>query len=642
MHSKFHDYYRIHRLLGEGSYGNVYEAEMLPPRVPSSSSTYVHESIRAQGPEPRRVAAKCFVLSCQAQEHNAEAERALRELAARRASFERERSILARLEHPHLVKMYECFEDKDHLWIVLELCRGGELYERIADRVRTGSSGLDEDLGRVFFRQMLLATSYLHASRVVHRDVKTENFLLLGEDGSRHGEVLKLCDFGTAVQLTAEQPRAMDRIGTLSYTAPEVYAKRGANVLADAWSLGVVLYVLLVGASPFRTTGQEPREETVRRIQDAAYDQQRPAWQGLSEAAQDLVRRLLVVDEGQRLTSAQALEHPWVQEALPRVRLGSQAGPAGAAAQQQLAERGGGKDTLRIRSAQASLLLQLFRRFACLDAMQQLVLIVCAQMTSEAEIMRCKRPVPWYDLFFALDANQDGRIDFAELVQGLRLMLDSSSGYSDLQLDALVRALDLDCSGTVDWVEWVAVALLSSQSVWTEPEPLRTVFRLLDRPSGDGTIGAADLLAVINSDAVGRSFSTVHGRDQIHRIISKWVSAPPPPRPSPPGLQEGGSGRNLPRRRRPAPQGPTPSLALADLQRVLEAAVAGGQTPNSGDGDCFHWCSGQSPGRGGVQVLECAQVRDGSQVTVKQADPMAASNMNGPALHGSAVQGNLT
>merc|ERR1712136_130842 len=104
----------------------------------------------------------------------------------------------------------------------------------------------------------------------------------------------------------------MEKSGTLSYAAPEIYADIGADTCADVWSLGVVLYVILVGASPFRTSADEVREDIVRRIQGGYYEQRRVAWQNLSESAQDITHKFLIVDETKRLTCREALRHPWV------------------------------------------------------------------------------------------------------------------------------------------------------------------------------------------------------------------------------------------------------------------------------------------------------------------------------------------
>ncbi|CAK0862324.1 unnamed protein product [Prorocentrum cordatum] len=190
-------------------------------------------------------------------------------------------------------------EEPSRLCIVLELCRGGELYGRLVQHVKKAGrgGGLDEQLSRHLFRQMLHAVGYLHSKRIVHRDIKTENFLLVDEDGWPQGNVLKLCDFGTSCRLTDDKPRSMENIGTLSYTAPEIYEQRGADLAADCWSLGVVLYVILTGTNPFRLPGKTCKEDVIKRIKAADFE--------------DVVRRLLVLDEAERLTCTQALQSRW-------------------------------------------------------------------------------------------------------------------------------------------------------------------------------------------------------------------------------------------------------------------------------------------------------------------------------------------
>eukprot|EP00927_Polykrikos_kofoidii_P039274 TRINITY_DN33697_c0_g1_i1.p1 TRINITY_DN33697_c0_g1~~TRINITY_DN33697_c0_g1_i1.p1 ORF type:complete len:908 (-),score=158.98 TRINITY_DN33697_c0_g1_i1:181-2904(-) len=589
---KFKSAYKIERQIGEGSYGSVFEALALPatPSHKVTNGTYAefhhgpHEvsvpamteyDVQRCGAPPngrgqtraardgassqgerlasnstaastaesasgsssskvRRVAVKCFRLVSKTTKDEdmspRELERFHREVASRRASFERERQILAQLEHPHIVRMFECFEDRGALYIVMELCRGGELYVRIVQRARDtrqGGGGFEEPNARQFFRQMLFATSYLHAHRIVHRDIKTENFLLLDEGCSGdEGQLIKLCDFGTAVQLTDQQPRAMERIGTLSYTAPEIYAKEGADTTADAWSLGVVLYVLLVGASPFRTTGDEPREETVRRIRHGDFDKQRNVWRTLSLAATDLVNRFLVVDERKRLTSSDALRHRWVepgtatpcQQSIPPELRGN------GAPRRLLSPRSSRADSLANYAKYAPTLILLMTRFVHLHAMQQLALVVCAQMLPEADLLNRQLPIPWYDLFFALDADEDGRLNFTEFAAGLNFLMGSRCGVTQEQFQALVRALDIDCSGSIDWIEWVAVALLSVAPENLDPEPLSTAFRLLDRPSGDGRIGAVDLLAVINTTASGACLSATRGRRRVLKLLGRWAA----------------------------------------------------------------------------------------------------------------------
>lgn len=516
---KFNLCYRTEKKIGAGTYGDVYEAVAIPKmqgqarkifeeskdkNTPTKSDDIaaspedLQSGIVEDDPSLRRVAVKAFIVEVQPGASPADQTEAdvaadrqkLSELARRRASFEAERSVLAQIEHPHIVKMHECFEEKGCLYIVLELCRGGELYERIAQKVMAqGGKGFDEKVARHLFRQMLYAVGYLHANRVVHRDIKTENFLLLGASGSDDADVLKLCDFGTAVRLSAQRPRTNGRVGTLSYMAPEVYANRGADICADVWSLGVVLYLILVGANPFRNSQTKTKVATVRKIESGDFDQGRLGWLDLTEDARSLIKSLLVLEEEKRLTCVQSLRHQWVE----RQEGGQKNGLPRAAA--LATPRVGASD--QDPAAHASSVLVLLMRFAALDPMQKVVLAACSQTISDKDLNNKPLPIPWYSLFVILDENGDGRISFDEFASGMKALLGDEQVPDD-KLYSLARALDTDGSGAIEWGEWLAVGLLTVEQLVEAPEPLSSAFRLLDRPSGDGTVGAADLLAVVD------------------------------------------------------------------------------------------------------------------------------------------------
>eukprot|EP00440_Ansanella_granifera_P075316 gb/GFBE01081736.1/.p1 GENE.gb/GFBE01081736.1/~~gb/GFBE01081736.1/.p1 ORF type:complete len:700 (+),score=129.05 gb/GFBE01081736.1/:1-2100(+) len=558
LRSSFSTHYRIVRQVGEGTYGNVFEAETKAP-------TAAGEGRATSSSIPRRVAVKCFKISQVSSDDTGMNVKTLKE------SFEKERAILARAEHPHIVKMYECFEEQERssLWVVLELCRGGELYEYVAARAqqrRAGGGAFDEPEARLFFRQMLHAVGFLHTSRIVHRDIKTENFLLLGDPATPDGSIIKLCDFGTAMQLSDEMPRAMGRIGTLSYTAPEIYARRGADLCADLWSLGVVLYVLLVGASPFRTTGAEPRAETSKRIVAGNYDTSRPGWESLSDNAKDMVSKLLVVEETSRLKLSAAMQHAWMEPCVPLPFLKTS---SMVEQHRVLSPISTQEVDLADYAVHIQRLLHLITRFARLDPLQQLLISVYAQVTPDSELAQLDLKLPWYELFFALDEDDDGRLGFAELTRGLQRLVSLSMGDYDpkqeAKVNALVKALDLDGSGYVDWVEWTALALSSCKTLAQEPEPLLTVFRMVDRPSGDGAVSAVDLLALLNSDSAGRSLSTAQAQEQAGRLLSKWA-----PQRSKASKAMGGAASPT------ASNGvaaSVPTLLLEDIRAVLQAAA---------------------------------------------------------------------
>jgi len=505
-HRSFEDYYDVGSKLGVGSFGDVHEALARPVDAsgqPELKPLADEGALVDHAQQQRKVAVKIFHLSGNSaaqpsQQQQQQQTAKLRNSDFKKAqSFEAERRMLASLEHPHVVKMLECFKEDHTLCIVLELCRGGELYSRLVERSKEqGSGGLDEPLTKVLYRQMLHAVSYLHAQNVVHRDVKTENFLLVGERGTPEHDIVKLCDFGTASRLTKSRPRSMENIGTLSYTAPEVYANKGAAVQADAWSLGVVLYVMVTGTNPFRTPSRKAqgpggpkadKEETVRRIRTGDFEQRRHSWQCVSRNCQDLVGRFLVLDENARLTCVEALSHNWLTD----VPLEALVVPTAVSV---------GRKAL---GTHAPKIISLLLRMPRLAYAQRLALECFAMASIESDL---NPQVPWREMFLVLDADQDGRLSFGEFALGLRNLAGGANVAHhelDEHLESCAQLVDLDNSGAIDWIEWLAIALLSTKCVAQAMQPISSAFRLLDGPAGDLPI-----------DGVGQ--------DTVSHIISRW------------------------------------------------------------------------------------------------------------------------
>ncbi|CAE8622893.1 unnamed protein product [Polarella glacialis] len=219
--------------------------------------------------------------------------------------------------------MLESFEDVDQLWLVFEKITSGSLYQLLAKKAAAGhKTVLEENVGRTFFRQMLHAMCYIHGQNVQHRDIKCDSFMILSEPGAVEDDLIKLRDFFFTI-LSSEEQKATDRraartgnddlFGGLAYMAPEIVGRKPATFASDCWSLGVVLHCMLVFASPSRASAEEPREDTVGRIQTGDLIQSKSAWVSLSEPAQDLVKRFLRVEDTSRISAAEALRHPWVE-----------------------------------------------------------------------------------------------------------------------------------------------------------------------------------------------------------------------------------------------------------------------------------------------------------------------------------------
>lgn len=521
---RFADWYQMGRKLGDGASAEVHQASARS--VDPTTGLPSGDSVSS-----RRVAVKVFRLDV----GGGDRKLAPAEIRGQQEFFKAEWEMLAQLEHPHIVRMYECFKDTTALYIVMELCLGGELIEYVKEISRQrGKGGLEEAGARKLFKQMLYAGSYLHSNKIVHRDVKLENFLLVGDLESKGSDLIKLCDFGTAVYLTDRAPRAYGRIGTLSYTSPEVCADRGATVLADAWSLGVVLYVLLVGAKPFRSKVEEPRDETMRRIQMGAYNQARPGWKAMSSGSRDLVKKLITVEEISRITSWDALKHSWL--AKDPTANGNRNSPRDGASSEDDAEDAG-NEALRGLADSAYDELRMLSQATTLDPLQRFVLGLCARLTCEADLLAKSLWTTWYHLFFTLDMNKDGVVDFAEIARGMWTVMGPTAGLSAGKLGNMVRAVDLNASGSIEWSEWAAAAMMSTNSFSCKDELLTNALRLIRRNSASDEPLARDKTEELPNDGKfePRSVTRDSQEDslapdsterstQVRELLSSWIN----------------------------------------------------------------------------------------------------------------------
>ncbi|GFY86510.1 protein kinase superfamily protein [Actinidia rufa] len=214
----------------------------------------------------------------------------------------REVKILRALTgHNNLVQFYDAFEDSENVYIVMELCEGGELLDRILSR----GGKYTEDDAKAILIQILNVVSFCHLQGVVHRDLKPENFLFTSKDES---SPLKAIDFGLS-DFVKPDARLNDIVGSAYYVAPEVL-HRAYSTEADVWSIGVIAYILLCGSRPFWARTESGIFQAVLKA-DPSFDE--PPWPSLSSEAKDFVKRLLNKDPRKRMSAAQALSHPWIK-----------------------------------------------------------------------------------------------------------------------------------------------------------------------------------------------------------------------------------------------------------------------------------------------------------------------------------------
>ncbi|KAJ9167472.1 hypothetical protein P3X46_022123 [Hevea brasiliensis] len=211
------------------------------------------------------------------------------------SNIKREISIMRRLNHPHIVKLYEVLASKTKIYFVMEFVKGGELFAKVA------KGRFSEDLSRKYFQQLISAVGYCHARGVFHRDLKPEN-LLLDENGN-----LKVSDFGLSAVTDQIPPDGLlhTLCGTPAYVAPEILAKKGYDgAKVDVWSCGVILFVLTAGYLPFNDPNLMVMYKKIYKGEFRC-----PRW--MSQDLKRLLSRLLDTNPQTRITVDEILRDPW-------------------------------------------------------------------------------------------------------------------------------------------------------------------------------------------------------------------------------------------------------------------------------------------------------------------------------------------
>uniref|UniRef100_A0AAQ4QJP9 non-specific serine/threonine protein kinase n=1 Tax=Gasterosteus aculeatus aculeatus TaxID=481459 RepID=A0AAQ4QJP9_GASAC len=225
-------------------------------------------------------------------------------------------------QHPNIITLKDVYDDGRSVFLVTELMKGGELLDKILRQ-----KFFSEREASAVLYTITKTLEYLHVQGVVHRDLKPSNILYVDESGN--AESIRICDFGFAKQLRAENGLLMTPCYTANFVAPEVLKKQGYDAACDIWSLGVLLYTMLTGFTPFANGPEDTPEEILARIGSGKFSLSGGYWTSVSAEAKDLVSKMLHVDPHRRLTAGQVLRHPWVthRDQLPKYTLNRQDAP---------------------------------------------------------------------------------------------------------------------------------------------------------------------------------------------------------------------------------------------------------------------------------------------------------------------------
>ncbi|KAL7596270.1 hypothetical protein Lser_V15G28622 [Lactuca serriola] len=338
--------------------------------------------------------------------------------------------------NPNVVSIQGAYEDSVAVHLVMELCAGGELFDRI-----TKKGHYSERKAADLARTIVSVIEACHSLGVMHRDLKPENFLFVDE---HEDSPLKTIDFGLSVFFKPGET-FVDVVGSPYYVAPEILLKNYGPE-ADIWSAGVILYILLCGVPPFwggkskrlkdynklithrilnscsffffmTESENEIFEEVLRGKLDFSSD----PWPSISESAKDLVRKMLIKDPKRRITAHGVLCHPWISE-----------------------------DGVAPDKPLDSAVLSRLTQFSAMNKLKKMALRVIASKLSEEEIAGLKQ------MFKIIDTDNSGYITFEELKAGLKRF---GSNLTESEIYDLMQSADIDNSGTIDYEEFVAATL---------------------------------------------------------------------------------------------------------------------------------------------------------------------------------------
>ncbi|KAA8498277.1 Calcium-dependent protein kinase 2 [Porphyridium purpureum] len=345
--------------------------------------------------------------------------------------------------HPNMVTLIDQYEDNHKVDLIMELCSGGELFDRIIQR-----GHYSEKDAAALMRVMLDVIAYMNKKNLIHRDLKPENFLL---DGPGDDAKLKATDFGLSAELK-EGEFATLQVGTPVYVAPEVLMGK-YNEKCDVWSLGVILYILLCGRPPFY--GKTEHDE-LRATLEGKYDMTRDPWPRISKEAKELVSAMLTMDINKRPRAEELLSHPWVKEG------------------------GVAPDTPLDDAVKKGL-----KQFSAMNKLKKRALQVMGQNLSPEELAELRK------MFHAVDTDGSGSISVTELATALR---KAGSNLTDSDMDDMLKAYDVDGDGTIDYSEFVT-AMTNINKINTV-ENIEKAFAKFDK-DGDGTITAEEVMEAL-------------------------------------------------------------------------------------------------------------------------------------------------
>mmetsp|Transcript_8495 Transcript_8495/g.18054 ORF Transcript_8495/g.18054 Transcript_8495/m.18054 type:complete len:586 (+) Transcript_8495:177-1934(+) len=378
-------------------------------------------------------------------------------------------NVLRQLDHAHICKAYECYEDRRNIYLVMDICSGGTLLETLCQRTRFSES----DAASVM-RQILSALAYLHQANFVFRDLKTENIMFAKPVQSGEVGNVKLIDFGLCCPFE-RGTKIMKAAGTPYSVAPElVTAPVQYDQKCDAWSAGVVMYIILSGQYPFRAKTKDALLHQIRREPVSFKDKQ---WKKISKEAKTLLAELLRKKAETRCEVIEALEHPWLQNdgCLPTENIMQD-------------------------------IVSSMQHFQSLNMLQKAAITALAWRATDEDTVHLR------GVFESLDRDGNGHITVGELKNAFE--------QSGVQLPGDISFMEVGTDGndTIEYTEFIAAAM-DKRSIVKE-DVVWEAFKIFDQ-DGSGTVTKKELLKILTGRTSDK-IREVHGDKAIEDFLGEY------------------------------------------------------------------------------------------------------------------------
>ena len=398
------DEYELKEKLGEGAYGSVY-------KVQQKYTNYLR------------------------------AVKAIKKKYVDSTEFYNEIEVLKALDHPNIIKLFDCYQDKSYYYMVEEYCSGGDLFDYIQKEKH-----FTERKAGTIFNQLLSAVNHLHKKRIVHRDLKPENIVLI--ESKNKDVYIKLIDFGTSI--TIKGKNLTQELGTIYYIAPEVFMNN-YNEKADIWSCGIILYTMLCGHPPFCGN----KENVIKsKILHSKLVFPTKEFKSVSQQAIEYIKHLLSYDPEDRPSAEEALNNEWL---ISMINHGNS----------KLSEY---------------IITNLIKFRTTLGLQKATVSFLANQISINEEIKTLKEE------FDKIDVNKDGEISKDELIKCLESIYPRQEAI--LRANAIFKEIDFNNDGSINFSEFLTVNIQKEKLL--NEETLDKAFRMFDL-DGNGYITIDEL-----------------------------------------------------------------------------------------------------------------------------------------------------